>query len=232
MGGVHYSEAETLLALVTFSIASLSVITIPILGLGALVAALRRTPKRGWSALAACNSAHVQPKLRALAIAAVLVWLTVLPFTQPEQRLRWRVESLFRAGDIHAALAEMSVRPRSAFPPHWQPPGRYGFERHGPDLFTAADALADTPTADWVRGLYLQRLRECARDWHFWHFGNDDIPRLANVLARLPEGPDIAREIREELEERLTHTNQEPGRYRAALEAMLALADSQVTTPP
>ena len=103
----------------------------------------------------------------ALAALSVLAWLPVLPFTQPEQLARTRVERLVAAGDGSAAVAFLSARTPADFPPGWSPPPHRWFRYH-PDhegLLNPIDlAIAEGGAAPWVAALYMDRLSTRLRD--------------------------------------------------------------------
>src|SRR5262249_43263294 len=96
----------------------------------------------------------VHPGLRFLALGSILVWVPLLPFTQPEQQRRYHVEQAFRDGQVDEGLAFMNARERSDFPPHWEPPPKrvYGGERQAiAALLQVLTVIAEEETSDWVR---------------------------------------------------------------------------------
>ncbi len=135
----------------------------------------------------------------ALACAALVLaaWAALLPFTQPEQRLARRVERVYRRDGPAAALALMSAHNRAEFPPDWQPPPRR-FPGDSPtsEVLDMLEALADHPHADWVGELYARRFRDRVEyDSYQWpnELLDQHAVRLAAILSRLREGPEMAR---------------------------------------
>ncbi len=137
--------------------------------------------------------------LWALALGSIAIWVVILPFTQPEQQLRRRVEGILRAGLIHEGLTEMSAHRRQEFPPHWLPPPRDLSPwqiRQNPKLLDVCECIATQPVAPWVREFYMVKLRICVADRFI--FMNDDVPQLVRVLKVLPEGVRLQEVIRSE----------------------------------
>ncbi len=92
------------------------------------------------------------------AAALYLVGVPMLAAAQPEQQLRTRVEDLFRAGDLQAAVAVMSQHPQSDFPPHWQPPPRPAFGETKPATWKIYKVAVDEQAPQWVLDATRERL--------------------------------------------------------------------------
>jgi hypothetical protein len=179
----------------TCSVAALAVFTLPV---WSLVTANALVSAATWRELATAPGPWPPPTAAVWALAggAVLFFLGLLPWGQPPQRLRGRVEHLLRRGEVAAALREMSAHNPSDFPPGWTPPPIDRF-REPPTLLHILGTVADTAPADWVRAAYLERLRAYLAD-PLWYWPYDaDLEQLAALLARLPEGPELARRIQE-----------------------------------
>jgi hypothetical protein len=97
-----------------------------------------------------------------LALASIGVWAFVLPYTQPEQQLRFRVENCYREGRYADLLAEMSQHERAEFPPHWEPPPAKLLTMLQPQdvrgILQVCNQLDAQPTATWVRESYIRKL--------------------------------------------------------------------------
>lgn len=139
----------------------------------------------------------VSPSVRVLAASSILIWAGVLPFTQPEQRLRGRVERSINRGDVSAALALMSAHEETDFPPHWDPPPRIAYRDGGPPMLDLMEqVVADEPAA-WVREAYVEKFtRHLRRDRHdfFWFVLRDEESerrRYVDLLLAMPEGAEI-----------------------------------------
>jgi len=87
-------------------------------------------------------------------IAAVLIWIPLLPGPQAEQRLRRDIETAVDRSDFAGAIQLLSLHARTDFPPHWRPPPRVAYDRGQYDTFILyAEALRqDAPT--WVSEAY------------------------------------------------------------------------------
>lgn len=174
----------------------------------------------------------------AFAVLVLIAWAASLPFTQPEQQLAHRVDQVYQNDGPAVALALMSAHERADFPPDWRPPPRrFPGDPPASEVLDTLDALADHPHADWVGEMYARRFRERVRyDEYQWpeELLGQHAVRLAAILGRLREGPEMARSLREpysHIEQRL-ELESTPGHdalpkdQRAALEALLRLAGS------
>lgn len=133
-----------------------------------------------------------------LAATSIAVWATILPFTQPEQSLRFRVEQELIHGDIRKGLAMMSQHKRDDFPPYWLPPPYWGKQIYEPDLGDVLTAISTEPVADWVKELYWSEADERFADASFrWYPGEvrqDDFRAHSVYLDRHPERSRVIRE--------------------------------------
>src|SRR5262249_23508919 len=155
------------------------------------------------------------------------VWAFILPFTQPEQQLRSRVEHNFVRGQLGEAFAEMSARSPSDFPPHWDPPPNVGFIRHGPDFLTVMECMLDHPPAPWVRERYLCKFQTFVylHDDVFasYRWGGDpqeDEKRILRIVLRMPEGRGVVRR-EPRLFKHLLERGKLPTEERTGLQALL-----------
>jgi hypothetical protein len=189
MGGVRLSDADSVVRDAALVVLTVSLFALPVLLVCLLVAVVCGRPN--WQVSAPAPARPNRP-LWLVAFASVAVWVLVLPFTQPEQQLRWRVEQDFRAGRFGPMLAEMSAHAPEDFPPHWQPLPRYwkdGYEK----ILDVCEEMVQRPPAPWVRQVYLNKLRELMRLWGVWHAV--DVGRVGALLTTLPEGPTLLREL-------------------------------------
>jgi hypothetical protein len=195
MSGVRLTEGEVLVRNVAHVTAVLGGCTLPLWLFCGLVTRLTTRPRWQSPALAGGPAARPSLALWALAAGSVAVWCAVLPFTQPEQQLRYRVERSLREGQVRAALAEMSAHDPGDFPPGWSPPPGSGalLTWEGRLLiYDILEEIAVRPPAPWVREVYLKRLRD-ALGSRFW-IREEELPRLGRLLWELPEGPELLAE--------------------------------------
>lgn len=160
MGGIRSPEREQILISAAFGLLQGTCCTLLVWYIGASAAIERCKPDWVFT-----QQAEAQPRAKArwlwgLALCAIVIWIFILPFTQPEQMLRREVESYLRNGRIAEALAELLGHRQSDFPPHWDPPPR----SISGDLITLSEpvltGLVESPTAPWFRSLYLDKVLE------------------------------------------------------------------------
>jgi hypothetical protein len=163
MGGMRGTHSEQLVKVVAQNMLGAGCWSLPVWILIFLftrdnVARHSALPTRGW----------VQPPeepasargLLTLAVLSLLVWIPILPWTQPEQVNRRRAEQLYLADQLPEFLAELSAHEPEDYPPHWQPPPtRFLPRRHEGfrPWFAILEALQQYPAAPWVRRQYLER---------------------------------------------------------------------------
>jgi hypothetical protein len=199
MGGMRVSEAERAVRSAAAWVAFLGGVSLLVWWLNAFSAvnrsswALSRTEEAAAdgdpSGSASRPAEPVRWPLRILALVSLAIWIPILPRTQREQQVRCRVESAFREGRFHDALAEMSAHQIADFPPQWQPPPHF-LKGDPPALvLDIYDEILRADPAPWVRQHYLDRFTDFVeRDRYGWH--NEKIARLLN---RMPEGAALLR---------------------------------------
>jgi hypothetical protein len=154
MSGVRMTQSEMLLAATGFWVNVGAFLSLWLWIIGALVATWLSRP--AWQA-SATDSPTSSNEMPLLAMVSVAFWLGTLPFTQPEQILRRRVEHDLKEGRIAEALAEMSAHERSDFPPHWDPPPRIGYRERVPSQEDILAAIRESPPASWVVELFREK---------------------------------------------------------------------------
>ncbi|MBX3359076.1 MAG: hypothetical protein KF745_11700 [Phycisphaeraceae bacterium] len=154
MGGMQYSPEDVLLAEIRTMVHTLSFFAAPVLF---IAAAISLAWFRGAWQVQMQSPLRPPRGLLILAAVSVIVWLPVLELVQPEQHHRHTVETLFRAGSVAEAIAEMSRHDRRDFPPVWEAPPRAAYAEPGPPLQEVLAVVSSAPTPEWVRGLYLRK---------------------------------------------------------------------------
>jgi len=177
----------------TCLISALGIVTLPLWLIGALTGKAA-TDTWLWND-AGPPAAPPDLPLWLLAVLALLLFVSVLFYTQPAQRRRSHIEALFKEGKVRQALAELSSQTPDAFPPQWQAPPACHF-REPPALLDVIETVAWVQCAPWVRSVYLERFRRFLSDPYWYWFYDADLERIAALLKRLPEGPELARLIR------------------------------------
>lgn len=223
MGGIRLTESESIIQSVTFMVGLVGFCTLPVWLLGAIISL--RWSKPTWRLAASENGTSESPRwdLVLLATGSVLVWIAVLPFTQPEQQLRRRVEMQLRSGHIREGLAELSSHSRHEFPPHWDPPPRIGYGESKPDIIDVFDVLAKEGAANWVRDVYLEKLKNyLGEPYGFAYHGEEKAERIVNFLIRHPDGKELARPYKQSLEMMYERTYL-PSSLRESIRTLLAM---------
>ncbi len=198
MGGIRYSERELLLRQVVSSVFLTAGCSLPIWLVVAFGAAVEARP--GWRIL---NSAPFSSGNRSIALSllaglSIGFWFLLLPYTQPEQILRRKVELLLRDGSINTALNVMSAFRREDFPPHWTPPTipREEYSPANPaEPVCVMELILERPVAPWVREMCLELF---ARQLYFPYVTQEESDRRKSVLKRIPEGPELLAKLEKE----------------------------------
>lgn len=196
MGGVHVSEADAAVRAAAGAVVCWG----GLLFLPAMILAVILPGKVNWHLSEAPAGADlaVSWPLRILAAASLLIWVGVLPFTQPEQQLRRRVEAAFGENHIADGLALMSAHQPDKFPPHWTPPPRFlKGERMTMVIDIWQEILLNEP-APWVRQRYVDRLKDYL-ETHRWR----DPEKMAEIINQLPEASIVLRDIENERKHRM-----------------------------
>jgi hypothetical protein len=208
MGGVRQTARESILQTTALFAGFVAVVTMPVWAIGAMVVLARSArPTAGW--VVEPPGERVGRGAVVLALLSLAVWPFVLPHTQAEQRLRRRVEQEVRAGRVRAALETMSAHSQEDFPPHWDPPPRPAYREDGPPLLDVMEALAarleaGMPTPTWVRRVYAEKFERAYLSGTYLRYHASGDPqawqRIDRLLARLPEGPDLAQRYGEQID--------------------------------
>ncbi len=220
MGGVRLTDTESVLAGAKLLVTLFGVLTWPIWLIGTLGVACGKTQ---WAWTEADISSHhpMSALVKCLAAASVLVWIAVLPWTQPEQQLRGSVERDLRSSHYRKALTTMSAHRRNEFPPHWDPP-HIGYPRERPRILKIVAALS-SEDVKWVRELFIDKL-DAALGRHglpqatLWV--EVDASVILAGLEGLPEGEVILRD-KHELLQRLLSWKLLPADQQQRLEAVV-----------
>jgi hypothetical protein len=197
MGGIRLSEGDRVLKGVACNVVTLGCFSLPV---WLLLTSYSITSKSQWETSPTVEK--IEPSkgwLAYLAWASVAIWAIILPFTQPEQQLRRRVEHIFREQRIADALEEMSAHAQHDFPPHWNPPPRFMNRWPGESLnqfLNILEEIVQNPTADWVRKVYVDKLAEFLLYWNWWN-RKEVLPRIGYLLVHLPEGPALLEKLME-----------------------------------
>ena len=226
MGGIRLTESESLIQSTAFLIGIAGVVSWLVWFVGTVFAATRKhavSRLADWS-----HESRVSRSAWALAVVSLLVWIPILPITQPEQQLRHAVERDLRNGRIETALRTMSMWKPENFPPHWDPPPRIGYGEQNPPILKVAETVQTTETTPWVAEIFLLKLQHSiAQPWAhpLWdQMDNELFDRYLNVLEQLPADSFLIKEIADndalktQLDENSKRTPEQQARLRVLLE--------------
>ena len=236
MGGVRLSPNEQLILNASLIVGFFGTLTLPIW----LIASLIVTSGSHNS----CNfptktSQYPSRVLWGIAVLSVVIWIPILPLSQPPQRLRWIVESHLQEGNVDAAIDVMTQTPRDLFPPHWEPAPNAAYGSNHPSLMDVMEGIiARTQPEDWAREIYFQKfLRELDRRSHrgrLWSETEaDEFDRSLTILSRSPEGHAYVKQHAGAVKEQIdSFSSQSPPNPREEqLRALLATAGIQYEPP-
>jgi len=187
MGGVRLGDAERVFATAALTGRILGTFAGLVLGL-AWMCSFSARRRWGW------NISQPPVPLLPLAITAMVAiawWCVWLPFTQPEQQLRHRVEHALRSNDFATGLNLLATHEADQFPPHWDPPPRVGYANTTPDPVEVLLYLVDHPMAERIHRLYEQKLLNQGR--YLMNFHGQDPAALRKLVTLLERMPDASR---------------------------------------
>jgi hypothetical protein len=165
--------------------------------------AYRKPEQGGWLAPLLSGPAPPTRPLALLVASSLLVWVFILPLTQPEQQRRRAFEDAMKARDYDTAAELLARYGREGFPPHWMPSPEEGvsedFARLGVGMMLALDEHGGPA---WAREYYFRDvmigLAGCAWSEVDGWSGLDEelLEFLADALPRLREGATLLAETR------------------------------------
>jgi hypothetical protein len=234
MAGIRPTDSERAIWGATFLVGFLGILSAPLWGIGGVVALFTGKPVWQFPARPA-ETVAASPRVWILAVLSLVIWLPILAWTQAEQQLRSRVEDDIKAGRIADALDFMSAHAQSDFPPQWEPPPRVGYGERSPHIFDVMEAILGRDCAPWVRACYLDKFRHqlgtSGDEFALYSYTSDELAAIVRILKQLPEGPDIAADLRVGVTERFSHGNHQPtAAEREDLNELLKLGEKGV--PP
>lgn len=145
--------------------------------------------------------------LRWLGVAAIVFWCCWLPWTQREQRLRWRADQAAAVG-APALVAELSRNAAHEYPPLWRP-APDAASRREPSVAQCMLAVNRNEAAEWVREHYRQRLADA------W-FSHADAVHLLDAIDADAQPARLAVVVRSDLKNIAGHHPDVAVRERAA----------------
>lgn len=226
MGGIRLSESEQMIQSTTFMVGAAGIVSLPLWFFGTISAAVKKGLSWSTATSVLRGERRVSPSAWLLGVASLLVWVPILPFTQPEQQLRHEVESDLRGGQIHRALTTMSAHERGDFPPHWDSPPRVGYGEQQPPILDVVETLLEMDAKPWVVELFVEKLRSRAgysfgTRYYFYDMDDEQFDRHLALLEQLPTDSPIHAEWRNALEQQLTNEEARTEAQRTRLRVLL-----------
>lgn len=208
MGGIRHTPSEIAIQNTACLIGIVGTLSWPIwLSILSVLFSWRQPT---WKLAAVDQSAQgpARRSLWGLATCSVIVWVVVLPLTQPEQNLKWRVERDLKAGRLHEAIALMSAHEGRDFPPHWDPPPRTGYGERRPSIEKVMKAITATETKPWVRDIFVEKFEQSTSIFSEYREGrisesefDEDLDRYLVIVEELPDCAAIVKKHKEAFDE-------------------------------
>lgn len=235
MGGIPHTESESVLLSTAHLVMFFGVVTWPIWMVSSLVIF---GSSKEWKPLEVSSEpcSNVSKPLWALAVLSLLVWVAVLPQTQPAQQLRRQAEADLLTGRVDEGLKLMSSHDRGDFPPHWDPPPWQGYGQNEPPL-TALILKFDDTAADWVTVVYFDKLNRrignpTLSSHYFWDSMEDDeFSAYMAIFENTPQGRKILRDKAFEIKVAISDMREEQNDRKKEFRALLNKLDIEVEKP-
>ena len=183
MGGVRMTESERILQGTTLS---LQIVGFPSLFI-LLIMTLAHT-STPWTPMLSSQRSRVHGTSWFLAVMSIVIWLFILPVTQPEQQRRRMAEQLIMARDFPAAFKFMSKHDRASFPPHWSPPPHVAQPNPVPPINDLMTVLIEDSSAEWVRAIFIEKFRNTTEQTltRYGVVSDATLSSTLRILDRLP----------------------------------------------
>ena len=195
MGGISHTDAEMAILTATTMLGFLFRASLPLWLVSTAAVAARGAHWR-FALAAAVPPTQPTPALRCFAAASVLLWFSVLPITQSQQRLARRVDDGLRAGKLQEAIGEMGKHNRGDFPARWDPPPHIGYGERQPPILDVMEVVVAMDSPPWVRVMFTEKFGNTLYNprllWGPVAIDDKQFHRYVHVLTELPEGPSFA----------------------------------------
>ena len=186
MGGIRLTESEDLILGMKMLLMAAGILTSPIWGIGYLIACSIKSPWK-WQLLSdGDRNIPVSRMAWMVGLASLVIWAPILPWTQTEQRLRWKAERMLFSGSIEELCKLTREKSERHFPPHWDPPPRLSYGEKRPALLRTSAAIISYDPADWFWQRYVDKI-ERSTSGHSFHyslqeFDDQEIIGLTKLL--------------------------------------------------
>lgn len=162
MGGVHLSESEALIRSVADNVLGLGTMTWVIWMVGTVSArrVLRQTRLLSGEPVATSEGPdrRVSWPLLGVTLAGLLVWIPILPHTQPPQQRRRVLEAALVEGRFDDAIELVRGRTLAAYPIGWDLPPRIGYGEREPHVMAVLAAAVELDAPLWFALAYARKV--------------------------------------------------------------------------
>jgi hypothetical protein len=246
MGGVRLTESENIILGTRLWMGFLGGISLPIWVIAFAVLCTSKTrPAWRWYRSADDHAGEgdrdreirgVSLPVAVVTAAALLVWMPILSWTQPPQRLRWTAERSIRSGDYPAISRLSREHSGDQFPRHWDPPPRLGYGERSPRVFEVFNGLVSANAADWLIDIYAQKLKAEAQGRRYWWddlqtHSDEELQAYVATIQRLDHPEEIARYYQQVIAIERERPDLSDSR-RAALDQLERLAGGEPAESP
>lgn len=183
MGGIRYSDVDRLVLNVTHSLMVLSVLTVLVWLIGAVICL--NLIQKAWPEQPTRHETSKHHGLFTFAVISILAWAPALWISQPDQWRKREADNLLRNGEVAQAFKLMSMYGEDQYPPSWDPPPRNTYGEYKPEIDEIIMAMRDVWPADWVAEIYMDKIRRATKQaLRLYHFGDE----WADLTERIDNG--------------------------------------------
>lgn len=183
MGGVRQTESEQLIASFRLLLNLLCYLTMPIWIISYLLLIWKNPPWQWTPNNNPERNLRVSRSCWAVAIVSLLVWIPILPLTQPQQHLRWKGEKLLSSRQFDAFAKLMTEHDETEFPAHWDPPPRVGYGERAPSPAEVMVSLQKHNASQWIIDRYIDKMSRRQPDG----IGKvDDLKHFVEAIESMP----------------------------------------------
>jgi hypothetical protein len=100
IGGSQQHAAEHILLGIKFGLTIIGILSWPVWLIGTLVVMFWVGPHWSWTVETAASPPPLSRQMKILSAASLLIWILVLPWTQPEQQRRYATVRSHQNGDV------------------------------------------------------------------------------------------------------------------------------------
>ena len=195
MGGIRLTESEDLILGMKMLLMAAGILTSPIWGIGYLISCSIKSPWK-WQLHGDGNrNVPVSRMAWMIGLASLVFWFPILPWTQTEQRLRWKAERMLLDGSIEELCQLTRENSERHFPPHWDPPPRLSYGETRPALLRTSAAIIANDPADWFWQRYVDKIERSTSGHSFYYSLQEFDDQEIIGLTKLIQSTDLLKSI-------------------------------------